>query len=568
MKKLFAFMSLVVGLGLSSFSFAQDNIDYSGLCTWDETARPRKMEKDSWGRVRAERIVQSLEFSGATVEGVSQSYVVPVSGVNNRSVVTKIYFDKTSEAPVRVSRGDQITLLPKYYELYWMHFYLYIDYNQNGMFEPEELVSYTHFRETDPGTFYDSAGNQLSDGNVKNNGKLPVFTIPEGAKTGKTRARFKCDWNNKDACGADDLHTNRGTICDFIVEVVAPEAQTSNFTMNVDTEYGTAVLYDKATNQPVNPASVANGTELELRVAPNEGYRVSELKVGGVDKIKELKNGVLMLTAEGDQEISVRFEKKTYGIFVTRLADPGVQVVVYNAETNDPIDLMTRIEHGTQIRLFATPPTGYRFVNFAINGENKLDDLEVADEGLLITMTQDLRIMFMTEEHNIYFTYNYDGDHGTVTATLEDGSTVVESGGKVQANSVIFLKVVPKDGYELEAVTPKEFPDLNVLELLTKVDGMEDTYAIEVENTSVEFTVRFRQKQGIEDLKTLGYNVYTTQDAVVVDGVAIDTDVELYNTVGVLVAKVQANGGRVAIPADKGVYVLKIGKTVAKLAIH
>lgn len=568
MKKLFAFMSLLVGLSFSSSSVFAQEVDNSNFCKWDEAAKPRKIMTDRRGVRLAERIVQTLNISGATVNGESKTYVIPVAGANHRQPVTRINFDRTSEAPVQVSKGDQILIAPSIYNLEWMHFYMYIDYNQSGTFEPEELVSYTHFRETDPGAFYDSTGKQLPNGNIQNGGKLPVFTIPESAKTGKMYARFKCDWNNKDACGAEDLHNNRGVMCDFIVEVVAPEAQTSNFTMNVDTEYGTAVLYDKATNQPVNPASVANGTELELRVAPNEGYRVSELKVGGVDKIKELKNGVLLLTAEGDKEIVVRFEKKTYGIFVTRLADPGVQVVVYNAETNDPIDLMTRIEHGTQIRLFATPPTGYRFVNFAINGENKLDDLEVADEGLLITMTQDLRIMFMTEEHNIYFTYNYDGDHGTVTATLEDGSTVVESGGKVQANSVVFLKVVPKDGYELEAITPKEFPDLNVLELLTKVDGMEDTYAIEVEDTSVEFTVRFRQKQGIEDLKTLGYNVYTTQDAVVVDGVAIDTDVELYNAVGVLVAKVQANGGRVAIPADKGVYVLKIGKTVAKLAIH
>lgn len=565
MKKFFAFLGLSVTLG----GLTAQEADYTSLCKWDEVASPRRIMLDSRGATIAERIVQSLSISGATVRGESKTYVMPVAGVNHRQPVSKINFDRTKEPPVQVSKGDVIAITPSVHQLEWMHYYMYIDYDHNGKFDTNELVSYTHFREQGSDKFYDSTGALVPTGSIYNGGKLPAFTISQDAKFGKTMARFKCDWNSKDPCGDAELAQNRGVICDFIVEIVGAEAQTSAITINADAQHGAVQLYDKSTDAVVPDLSaIANGTQLELRIAPNEGYEVRELKVNNVDKLSQLKNGKLALIVEADTQISVQFAKKTYGVFVTKIGAQGVEVVLRNAETQDNIDLKSRIEHGTQVKLYATAPAGYRFTNFVVNNQSMLDDLVAANDGLLITMTRDLRIMYTIEEQLVNFIYNYDMSQGVVTATLEDGVTPVQSGGTVRVNTVVFLKVEPHAGYELASIIPKDFPDLNVSDILEKVDGTENTYIIEVAEGDVEFSVNFRQKTAVEELKALGYDVRTTMDAVVIDGVVVGDLVELYNAAGVRVARTVAAGSQVIFPVHKGVYVLKVDKAVAKVVVR
>lgn len=305
MKKVFAFLSLF----LSIFSLVAQEADYSNLCKWDSSRG---------ARTNTDRIVQYFMVSGAfTPEGeVIPPQEVPVVG---RGVIRTYttYFDKTGHI-VRVSQGNALSVVPTIHSLQWMHFYLYIDYNHDGMFDQEtELVSYTHFRATDPGDFYDSKGQRIPTGNIHNGGRLPEFTIPIDAKLGQTRARFKCDWNSKDPCGDAKLAENRGAICDFTIEILAPATpppppapEGVSFTINVEGN-GTAKVFDVINNSELTDLNNIDPDQiLELRPVAAEGHELVELKINDIDMMSYLENGKLTLDTDEDKTIMVKFAPK------------------------------------------------------------------------------------------------------------------------------------------------------------------------------------------------------------------------------------------------------------------
>lgn len=476
MKKVFAFLSLVVGLGLSSLAMAQGNIDYSGLCKWDETATPRGGQ---------DRVVRSLSFVGATtVNGQALlAQLVRVAGSNATSQ-TAINFDRTSEKPVQVTKGNVITVIPSFYNLHWTHFYLYIDYNHDGQFGTDELVSFTHYREGTSGNFVNSAGESFSSGDVRNNGRMPVFTIPQSANVGLMRARFKADWNSKDPCGDPELGNNRGTICDFALEVLGEEdptntGETVRFTVNVEGE-GTAKIFNVLTEAEVtNLEALENNDDLlELRPVPYDGWELTGLTVDGRDAMGDLnEKGYLDLMPDSDKTIKVKFER------------------------------------------------------------------------IMETLV-----------------YEFNAEGGSVKASLEEDGTPIPSGSKAPLYAKVLYEVEANEGYMLSSVARRNTPDVNVLDKMSKI--ADNVYVVPVGEDDPGFIFTFIKTDSIEDIKALGYTVRTSKAGVVVEGVSVGTLVELYNVAGVRVAKAIASEAQVALPAAQGMYVLKVGKATAKVAVR
>ncbi len=178
--------------------------------TWDEETYPRKDKS---------RVVRFLTVEGATVEGAAQEFKTIVAG-EEATEQDKIVYNNTADI-LKATVGDKLTLTPTAHGLSWMHYYVFVDWNQNMEFEADELVSFSQFSE-DGNTWLNSAGESVTDGPTP--GVLPPFEVPATAKAGKTRVRFKVDWNSKDPNGntASDnrLSANNGTICDFTIDVV------------------------------------------------------------------------------------------------------------------------------------------------------------------------------------------------------------------------------------------------------------------------------------------------------------------------------------------------------------
>ncbi len=187
----------------------KDSGDYPN---WNEVDYPRETNS---------RVVQSLSIKGAEVNGNPINFKTIVAG-ENANTQNKIVFDNTADV-LEASTGNELTLEPKVKNLSWMHYYLYIDYNQNKKFDDDELVSYSVMQKD--GKYVNSKGEEVSLGDVPK--QMPSFTIPQTAKLGKTRARFKVDWDNISPKGnmnpTNLLSKNGGTVCDFTINILKGE---------------------------------------------------------------------------------------------------------------------------------------------------------------------------------------------------------------------------------------------------------------------------------------------------------------------------------------------------------
>ncbi len=168
------------------------------------------------------KVIQALQVKGATKYKEPTTFDLEVAGYKAQRQ-EKIYFDKTTET-LDASLGDKLIVKPIQNGLSWMHYFLFIDYNQNKQFDEDELVSFTGYQapeDIEADIYRNSLGEQVSPSAVPN--EMPAFTIPESAKIGKTRARFKVDWSSKDprgsAKGAEAIDKLSGTICDFSINI-------------------------------------------------------------------------------------------------------------------------------------------------------------------------------------------------------------------------------------------------------------------------------------------------------------------------------------------------------------
>ena len=153
------------GLANSEIATATYTITHPGeYCIWDEDAYPR---------TNTDRVVQSLSVSGASQGGIAQDFTTVVAGIGAKTQ-SKINFDNTADV-LNATIGNELFLTVADFNLYWTHYYVYVDYNQNGVFESNEVVSYTHYSEDD-GTYHDSKGDVVDAGKVQRD--LPSFIIP------------------------------------------------------------------------------------------------------------------------------------------------------------------------------------------------------------------------------------------------------------------------------------------------------------------------------------------------------------------------------------------------------
>lgn len=132
-----------------------------------------------------------------------------------------LYHDCTDTEVVAL-HGEKIDIAMNWTATNWMNTYLYIDRDNNGIFEyaiaPDgtacsgsDLIAFSNYRNTG------------SDGKTADNGNmvaLPSFYLPESIAPGKYRARFKLDWDNIDPAGSTSIIENGGAIVDFTLDVV------------------------------------------------------------------------------------------------------------------------------------------------------------------------------------------------------------------------------------------------------------------------------------------------------------------------------------------------------------
>lgn len=152
-----------------------------------------------------------------------------------------------------------------------LHYYLYIDFNNDGMFMPlfnndgtlaqsSELLSFTSYN-----------GKNSAGGTAVTNGELPSFKIPAQLPYGIYRARVKADVENPDPAGSSNITEKGGMIVDFLLNVYNNECKLKLDSYN-GAIYGVETL--------ALPMSVEAFKAFRIQAVPvDDGYILDELRV-------------------------------------------------------------------------------------------------------------------------------------------------------------------------------------------------------------------------------------------------------------------------------------------------
>jgi hypothetical protein len=186
----------------------------------------------------------------------------------------------------------------------WMHAYVYIDYNNDKVFDTTvnadgttggELVSFTFYSATDSGTGVNSLGETVSNYTIPMVDYLPAFTLPADLEDGEYRVRVKIDWSHLDPCGhptesANKLTANGGCIADFTMSISDINGIESADADAVQVYAADGVIY-------------INGYEGDVKVVNAAGQVIKDVNVNGNDTL-EVAAGLYMVVT-GDQVTKV-----------------------------------------------------------------------------------------------------------------------------------------------------------------------------------------------------------------------------------------------------------------------
>lgn len=201
------------------------------ICSFAQGEYPINWDKDAnLSFTRSDRQTSSVSI---TVDGEQQTIDV----MSKSGVVYRDFSDQT----FTVQPGAEI--VPSMaYKGEWMHGYVYLDTNNNKLFDVEsyqsqedELVAFSFYSPTDASNGVNGIGESKS--NNCNVNPMNAFTAPE--KPGQYRMRYVIDWNCIDPAGqygskytSNFINANGGVIVDvtLVVEGAAPVVPEYNTT--------------------------------------------------------------------------------------------------------------------------------------------------------------------------------------------------------------------------------------------------------------------------------------------------------------------------------------------------
>ena len=283
--------------------------------TWSETASPATPNTDSpvCGGGGGEIIYPMADAACTSARNMTDkgrrlnSFTIS-DGNGNTATATNVqatttsavYADKTGSV-LTTDAGATLSFSALDWAGSWMHAYVYIDYNNDGIFNTTlnpngantngELVSYNFYSAGGTSNGQDSKGQAMSNncGVIKDN--MPSWTLPADLPDGIYRLRFKVDWNSLEPCGnaatGNTIAGNGGCICDITLNIggvtptVLPTTYCAQptFTNNGTTPPATGYLqnltangttlatnwsYDKEKNVTGNTITINQGESLTL----------------------------------------------------------------------------------------------------------------------------------------------------------------------------------------------------------------------------------------------------------------------------------------------------------------
>lgn len=224
-----------------------------------------------WGR--SDRKINGVSLTGGS-DG-SQSITIAQSALKG--------YNKCFDKVFKAKAGNTVTANVSYVGS-WMHTYVYLDRNNDGLFSygvdandyldtTTDLMAYSAYRQASSGNGRNSAGQVITNMDCIT---APAFTIPADLKPGIYRMRYKVDWNELDPGGRitsdNPILGNGGGIVDVLLNIHEDEV-----TVNQDNRNGEVLV--ASTGEPVSGNKHPFGQSLKIKMNPSNGFTYNGIRV-------------------------------------------------------------------------------------------------------------------------------------------------------------------------------------------------------------------------------------------------------------------------------------------------
>ncbi|WP_431167753.1 GEVED domain-containing protein, partial [Tenacibaculum halocynthiae] len=253
-------------------------------------------ESSSSNVVNVTTLSNTVSYCASKGNNINYEWIDYVSfgGMTNTTGANGGYGDFTSKtATVAQGSTNQLIVSAGFTSTAYNEYYsIWIDYNQNGIFESSEKVA---------------SGNSTSSGNLSYN-----VNVPSGASLGTTRMRVSMKWNAaQTACESFSY----GEVEDYTVNI------TSNVSRGTILDNVALLTNENVLDLMAYPSPAINFVQVKLASrAENSTYRVTntlgsvvlsgELNTSNLN-VSKLNSGVYILEVnDGQKSLTTKFIKK------------------------------------------------------------------------------------------------------------------------------------------------------------------------------------------------------------------------------------------------------------------
>lgn len=270
-------------------------------------------------------------------------------------------YNKIVDRSMAVKAGQTIEVTVQAQNGRWGVERIFVDLNGDGQFSADEMV-----------IKYGDTSN--SNNNLDN--VVASFTIPENFSAKKTLMRVL--FTDGDTQGGDDACGAYvdGGFYDFEMRIV-DAAYTVTYA-NATPDLGTVTV--KAGENAISSGDeIEAGTELTIEVAPNESVKIASFTINDENRLNDLKNNTLKITATSSIDIKVSFKSTQYTFNLVNVTPNSGSVVAKNYDTQAEIANGDKINEGDYITITLTPNKGEKVIGLKNNEEavdlnNEVDD--------------------------------------------------------------------------------------------------------------------------------------------------------------------------------------------------
>ena len=270
-------------------------------------------------------------------------------------------YNKIVDRSMAVRAGQTIEVTVQAQNGRWGVERIFVDLNGDGQFSADEMV-----------IKYGDTSN--SNNNLDN--VVASFTIPENFSAKKTLMRVL--FTDGDTQGGDDACGAYvdGGFYDFEMRIV-DAAYTVTYA-NATPDLGTVTV--KAGENAISSGDeIEAGTELTIEVAPNESVKIASFTINDENRLNDLKNNTLKITATNSINIKVSFKSTQYTFNLVNVTPNSGSVVAKNYDTQAEIADGDKINEGDYITITLTPYKGEKVIGLKNNEEavdlnNEVDD--------------------------------------------------------------------------------------------------------------------------------------------------------------------------------------------------